>query len=316
MICPNCGNTLEKNAKFCPKCGLKIENNNLNNTNPKNKIIFIIGAVVLIVLAIVAVYFLGKNKETNPQNTNSEELTNNENTTSEEEKNEEEEYTFNLFDVSKIIENTSAADSSELTKNIEIYNLFFNPKSTDYGKTRDVYIYGKNNNSQVVDIKIILEFYDKEGYRIEKKSSFDFMVSANKEFVTHITVPNDSLDYNSVKMTYEAKTIKTYEKEIPLEKLEYSHNKLQDGSIDVVIKNNSDTKINSINFACLYYKNGKAVFAQDRTSVGLEANQSDSIKFYEFQLRLNNDYKNPEKIEYDDYKVFPYSATFSDSKNY
>ncbi len=37
-FCSNCGNELEENVKFCPKCGKGTENSTSNNTEQKSKI--------------------------------------------------------------------------------------------------------------------------------------------------------------------------------------------------------------------------------------------------------------------------------------
>lgn len=74
MVCPNCGNNLEDNAKFCVKCGISLENaifqeetqtipdtttNNIvptiSNNNKKYKIlsaVFAVGFVFMLILYI------------------------------------------------------------------------------------------------------------------------------------------------------------------------------------------------------------------------------------------------------------------------
>jgi len=310
MQCKKCGNILDKDTSFCTKCGEKVIQ---TQKKSNSKIIIIITiAILLTIISFVLGYIMGKNQ--NKENDNSTTLTIDKETKEEDDNDDyvTKEYTFNLFDLSKISKEPS--DNSELNKGLTINELFFNPTKTY--STAPVYIYGKNNNTKTVNVKIILEFFDKEGYRIEAKTAFDSMVSAGKEFVINIDVPDDSLNYENVKMIYEAKLQKTYETEIPLDKIEYSNEKLKDGDISVTIKNNSTTEINIVELACLYYKDGKVIFAQNAAITGLKPNESDEIKFYSYKLNLNEDYANLKKIEYDDYKVFPYSAVYSDSENY
>ena len=289
------------------------ETNVNNKTN--NKIIYIIIAIVLIIIFIVLGYFIVKSQNNNKENDNEKTIL--EDNKEKKEDDLLEEYTFNLFDTSKI--KSTPADTSELTKNIEIYNLYFNPKYQNYGKYRYVYIYGKNNNSEMVSINVNIEYYDKEGYRIEKNVAHGH-VYGNSEFVLDTTVLDDTYDYKTVKVTYEAKKIKSYEKEVPITSLESTTNKLNDNNIKLTIKNNyndsSTAKYVFISAACIYYKNGKVVFATNGSVSDIHSGNTGEITFHEFKLNLSSDYNNPQKIEYDDYKTIIYSAYYSDDTNY
>ena len=288
----------------------------VKNNKKNNNIIYIIIAIVLII-ALVTGYFIFKtrnNIEEKP--TDEKEILENDN-----KENKENdllaEYTFNLFDTKNI--SKTPVDTSELTNNIEIYDMYFNPKYQDYGKYRYVYVYGKNNNSQMILLNINFEYYDKEGYRIEKQVASGH-VYGNSEFVLDTTVLDDTYDYATVKITYEAKKIKSYEKEVPITSLENTNDKLNDDNIKLTIKNNynnsSEAKYVFISAACIYYKDGKVVFATNGSVSDIQSGKTGEITFHEFKLKLNSDYNNPQKIEYDDYKTIIYSAYYSDDTNY
>lgn len=317
MNCKKCGNQIDVNTVFCPMCGTKkIENDSDKIVNKdQTKIIVIITMIILLIVCGIYIFQSINNNssyQTNNNVTNSNDLVENDNN----KKDEDDilkEYTFNLF-VPSQIEKTASQDN-DLTKNIVIEEIFFNPNYIDYGSTRDVYIYGKNNNSTMVEVKVIIEYYDSEGYRIERTTNLGCKVAAGKEFVTSLSVDNDTLDYSKVKLSYEATKIKTYETEIDLTDVEYN-DYLIDDDIKVLVKNNSNKKISIGNFACLYYKDNKLVFAVESSITSLEPGKNGETACYNHKLHLNTDYSNLKQIEYDNYKVLIYSAYASDSTNY
>lgn len=325
MKCNKCGNILTDDAQFCPKCGEKIlvnQQNNQSKMKNKKKIIVIITLIVLSIVGIAyAVPKFTKDKVELPNNQIDKEEDVNNQTKQPENNNDElfdnstdtKKYTFNMFDPSKITK--EANNDNELTKGIEIKNIFFNPRNSSYGSIRQAYVYGINNNNSAVTVKITIEYYDYEGYRIERKIN-DQVVSAGKEFVIDLYVEDDSLNYTSVKLFYEAKKIKSYETEVDLNKIETSVNKIDNSKISVMVKNNSDTKVYLVNLTCLYYKDNELVFAVNGKAFGIEYGTIKEVNFYEHQLNLSDDYNAKEKIEYDNYKIIISSAYNSDSTNY
>jgi len=309
LKCGKCGNTLPDNTKFCPMCGQNFEESILNKEiiqndnnikkNNKKTIMIILIIVIGAVLLFVGGLFTGKSLsckdvvvcdgENNDISSTDDEIT---------------EYSFNLFDVSKI-EKISNKDN-ELTKNITIDNIFFNPYGS-MGKYQRAKIYGKNNNNIPVEVNVSIEFYDSEGYRIEKESD-SLVVFANKDFVLDFYVLDDSLKYSTVKLFYEANNIKSYYTVINEEEIKISSDILSDKNINIVLENNSDLEIKTGEIACLYYKDDKLVFANNASVFSVGVGEKTSSKCYDSQLNLNNDYSNLKKIEYDDVKVVLYSA--------
>lgn len=77
MYCKKCGNELEEDAKFCPKCGtkkeesdVKTEENKKNVKKPKTKIILIIAVIVILLIAIILCIFYQKNISSKQENEN------------------------------------------------------------------------------------------------------------------------------------------------------------------------------------------------------------------------------------------------------
>lgn len=323
MQCKKCGNIIDNNTAFCPNCGEKVIRESIKTEKESNKkIIPIIIAIILIIISFVLGFIIGKYQKDKYIIEDKNVLENNENDKNDDKKtttkDKEQDYTFNLFDVSKI--EKIPGNTSELTNSIKINELFFNPKSSTYGKYRNVYIYGKNNNSQMVYVRITFEYYDSEGYKIEEQIAYS-NVYGNSEFVLHGYVLDDSIGYSKVKMKYEASKIKSYEKEIKQKDLATNVVKLNDGGIVLNITNN-DSNVNNkddyvfIYASCIYFKDGKPVFATNGSQNRIYYGEIGEIKFYQHELKLNNDYKNPKQIDFDDYKIIIYGAYTSNSKSY
>ena len=221
-------------------------------------------------------------------------------------------YTFNNFN-SKASEITPGSDD-ELTKGIEMKEVFFNPKCKEaYSKYREAFVYGKNNNSTPVHIYITIEYYDGAGKRVDK-TKHESYVYAGSEFVNKLDIKDDSL-YKTVKLSYTAEKNKSYETTINIDQFELTPNMTSDKTISAFIKNNSDKKV-YIDLACIHYKDGKIIFASHRSYLSADAGETAEHKFYSNQyLRLAPNY-NSEMMEFDDYKVFIQGARYSNDETY
>lgn len=297
-------------------------NQEINNQNKskKKKIIYIVIVIILLALSFAAGFFLGHKKLDNNATkciTETLDKNNDKEKDNKEDDYDDKRYTYNLFDTSKI---TKVADtSSDLSKNIEIYDLYLNPDAfSGFRNLRNVYVYGKNKNSQIVYVETIFEYYDKDGYRIDKQTA-NSVVYGNSEFVLSGYILDDDNNYASVKMTYKATKIKSYYVEIPSNQLETSVTRLSEGTITLRIKNNylgteSKDAYIFMNTACLYYKDGKIVHAINGAGgTGIHKGETGEIRFHDSQLD-DHDYK--QVIEYDDYKAFVYGAYYADDTNY
>jgi len=117
------------------------------------------------------------------------------------------------------------------------------------------------------------------------------------------------------KLLYSAKKVESYYTEISMDELEVNDTLFNDGNINVTIKNNSSIELKSAYLGCVYYKDGKEVFATDGSTFDIKTGETGQAKFYSHKLFLKP-YDSSQKIEYDDYKVFLYSAFNYDTENY
>lgn len=289
---------------------VNINNSSVNSKNKKNiKNIIII--ILIIVISFVSGILCGKkfnNSCSNENNTNNTQNTSNSSTND----TQKETYTFNKIKIEA--SDVKAAENNELSNKIEINNVFFNPNYTDSGKTRPMYLYGKNNNSIPVQVEIIIEYYDKDNVRIDKNTEGTH-VYANSEFTAALNYIKDDSQYEKVKLSYTVKKLKSYETIIPVEKLEITHNKTTDNNIKGFIKNNSGMS-GYFEVACIYYKDGKVVFANNQTYISLEHDETKDFSFYSYFLKKNPAYNTTEKIDFDDYKVFIQSGYNVNTDNY
>ena len=187
--------------------------NEVITTNKNNNIKIII--YIVIVIGVIVLSFTGgmlfernRTKTNDNSTTDSEKLSDNTTT---------EEYTFNNFNP-KTVE-IKGADNDELANNIEIKEIFFNPKNVDYGANRTAYIYGKNNNQQPVHIRVSIEYYDDNGKRIDENYGTNAFVYANTEFSTEVNIKDDSA-YKTAKILYKCEKAKSYETVISADEIE------------------------------------------------------------------------------------------------
>ncbi len=325
MNCKKCGFVLQNNNGYCPNCGHPIDNNSVKRES-KKKIIGIVIIVLVVIISLVIGFMIGKstNKDVNGSTSA---LNNNETKNDDEKTNTESEvgkdttsdsgtektYTYKRFDVSKIEKSLEKQDN--LSKNIEVNDIFFNNLKADYSRFENVYIYGKNNNAIPVTVLIHIDYYDAEGYRIDRET-VDGVIKANSEFVLSSYAKDDSVDYKSIKLTYYATNIKSYYTDIKLSNKDVVATRLSDDTIDITVHNPSTTneiKIGQV--GCLYYKNKKLIFAIAAGVTNISKNGYGKTSCYEHLL---NGLGNTDKklIDYDDYRVIAHSAYDYDSENY
>ncbi len=320
MNCKKCGSKLDEGTIFCANCGEKvihvesvdIGKINENNKNSNAKVIFIIIFIVGLLLSFCLGFFVGK-RDNNKSDVVKDNKDNSELKTEEKEditSNSEKEYTFNLYDVNMKRE---VKDDKDLSKNITINKVFFNSKSKT-SKYRDAYVYGKNNNVNAVKVKVEVEYYDVEGYRIARDVTEE-IVYGGSFFVFNISTQDDSLGYKTLKLLYSAKKVESYYTIIDINKFEVKDIKLNDGNISVTMKNNSEVESKFNNIGCIYYKDGKEVFADVEAVIDIKPGEVAQATIYKYNLYLK-EFDESKKIEYDTYKVFVFSSYNYDSKNY
>lgn len=312
MKCSKCGADINNNDVYCPNCGQSINNNLEVKTNNK-KVIYIIILIIISIIFFAVGFIIGNSFNKNKCICDKSTLDDNTTTTEKNNNDNNETYTYKKFDVSNIDKVLSKED--DLSKNVEIDSIFFNTLKNNYSKYEESYIYGKNNNNVPVEVKIYLDYYDSEGYRIYRdiRSS---VVKSNSEFVLLSTVKDDSLDYETIKLSYEASNFKSYYTDINLKETDIVSNMLTDKTIDITINNSSNNEIKNGNSACLYYKNKELVFATNAYFSDIESGTSGKATCFKNKIS-NGELGNDEKlIDFDDYKVVVFSSYDYDNENY
>ena len=224
-------------------------------------------------------------------------------------------YSYNKFDGSKV-EITYGA-KEELSKNIEILGYYRNDmKEPD--KYERVQIYGRNNNSEPVDLDLALQYYDNTGVRLgEGNDSGNNMVKANSEFVISVDLMDDSENYSSVKLVIEATKKPSYVTDVEIKPEDISLTTLKDGNIEVYIKNNSGQESMYGNGGFLFYKEGKLVYASSGYfDTHIPVGGTSKGTFYNHEISNGKFGDEKKTIEYDDVKFIVFSLYFSDEQNY
>ena len=339
MICPNCGNEMEKDAAFCNKCGYnrgQAPKSDAPNNNIASIIIVIVALVLIFsiagfIISRVIMHNRSMNQASEFKNTfnnivenynaatnNITNTINNTNNTTDNiiDRINQNKKTYSKFDISKI--SVSPDNNDALTKKIEIKDMFYDIND------HKLYVYGVNNNSDPTKIYIYLDSYDRDGYRVDRKWE-EKDIYANSEFVIDVRIPDDKIEYQSIKLTYKGLKIASYNKFPDIKKLDVTHSKDEDGNINIVVKNNSNIDIFTSEAACLYYKNNKLVYAQKAHLGGIKpGNTADGI-CYHHNLNISTEYAEnwassvnytPEYLEYDTYKVVLQSAYDYNNDNY
>lgn len=154
----------------------------------------------------------------------------------------------------------------------------------------------KNDNKQVVDIDITVEFYDENNQFIKEAEEFAFGVGAGKEVaVSFYDTPENFATYKLYADANKGYAITFYDK------IELTHSNNGENII-VQVKNNSGTVIDSMEVAVVYYKDGKAIGYDYDLESSVKADRTAN-----FELDYPTD-KNYREIPFDTYKVFLNSA--------
>ena len=352
MNCSKCGTVLEPGSKFCPKCGTVLEEQagqpvatpvapvqsavtpapatpvtpapvtpvaptvaTPPETN-KKKPLFIIIVVVAVLVALACGFLIGRLTSKGSEKCVEEASEFKEPEKKEEKKDtkEDEEYTYNSFDSSKI--EKVASGKEELSKNFEILGFYRNELKKP-GKYERVAVYGKNNNSEPVEVKMYLQYFDANGTRIgETVSSGNNLVKPNTEYVIDIDIKDDSLGYSTMKLVYEINKNKSYNTDVTIPESDVLVQTLTNGDIDVSIKNNTDKEVTYGNCGYVFYKDGKIVYAASGYyNNPIPVGGTSKSTFYVSSMTNGEFGDKLKKIEFDEVRFLLFSA-YNSNSNY
>lgn len=258
-------NEIKKKEK-CPYC-------------KRNKIIF---TIIIFVLIIAIIYLAFKNYQ----------LQKNSNLEDDYYYDYDEKYNYDRFKIDSV----DKESTNNYTSNIEIINAFTN---IDYDKATSMdyaYVYGKNNNDKIVEVRVCLKFYDKNKYQLDK-SCDSVKVHPNSPFVSTIWL-DGKIDYDKVLLTYKAQKTADYYEIVDNNDIEINSSLLVDKTILYTVKNNSNTKISHIEIGCIYYKGDDIVLVK-RDDIVEKLNNNDTT---------SSDIKLKKDIDFDKYELFVISA--------
>jgi len=304
MECPKCGMEIEDGSTICSNCG-----NNLKDKSKKLKIIVIVILILIIISLLIIILLTNKNDKKDTKVTN---LNNSVTETEEETKNSESEENNktskkeveNLISGSKVDTDNLVINpekSSDLNDNIELIKAMYSADN------KYIYLLLKNNNSEAVEFKLQLDYYDDENYRIESDTCNFAKPNANKEFICELSsYGHEDLVYSGYKVTYNANKIQSWYKIYDADKIEIKSSvKEEYGSskIKVNVTNNNSEEVKTIYITCIYYKNNEIVYLKETTVSNLDPGFTESIEISNLK-----DYNTGEMIDYDDYRLVVSSA--------
>lgn len=154
----------------------------------------------------------------------------------------------------------------------------------------------KNDNKQIVDLDISVEFYDANNQFITEKEKFTFGVGEGREVAVNFhDVPENFATYKLYADASKTHTVTFFDK------VELTHSN-NGRNIIAQVKNNSGTVIDSMKVAVVYYKEGKPIGYDYDLESSVKADRTAN-----FELDYPTD-KNYREIPFDTYKVFLNSA--------
>ena len=175
-------------------------------------------------------------------------------------------------------------EATNLSKNIKSEGAI-----TQQGK---LVVIAKNNNKEVVTLKIEVEFYDSSNTLVKSGEEYLSAVAPGSEVAVEIYDTPENFDNYKIYTDAEKSTyVKTY-----LDKIEIPHNKTEE--VVAQVKNNSDETIETMEAAIVYYQGDKIVgYDYDMTS-DIKPGRAGNFNF-------SNPYnKNYDDVSYDNYKIF------------
>ena len=188
--------------------------------------------------------------------------------------------------------NTSSGDNKgpsgytplELEKNIVT--------SGAVAKNGKLMVFATNNNKVPVDMKIEVEFYTEDG-TIAGSGSEDFQgVGANCEVATEIYGTPDKWDNYKIYADVEETDVSSY-----VDKVEVKHSNNKK-NIVVQVTNNSESDIDYIEVAVVYYQGETPVGLEDGLQSDTKPGRSANFNIYFASDKKYND------VKFDTYKVF------------
>ena len=313
MQCGNCGNVLEPNATFCNKCGTPVATSAPAPKKGGSKIIIVI-ILLLVFLGIgIGVGFVigkgqGKGEETKCK-ADATELKKSDEEKEDDKKEEDKKDDDNKTDAKEAIKNNidpsklSVKAENDESENIEILGIFYEERY------HDLYILAKNNNSFAIDYSFYLNYLDSSGTRIDRNIGTGY-ADPGKQFV--VSLSNFVYEeYSSVNVTMKAYKYKSYYHSVDVAVKDLDVSKTDSG-IKVAYKNNTKNNL-SIYLSMVYYKDGKAVFADEATLVSIKPGYSGDTTFSIYKLPGYEYSKHDPSYYYDKYEIIVSAANYYDS---
>lgn len=323
MNCGNCGAPLAPGVKYCDKCGTEVGAPIAPPPPaPKkgpNKIIIIAVLCAIIVALITTIAIVMVNKDSD---SGDDTKTSRKKDTPDEPVKPDTPDNPDQPDQPDEPDEPDQPQQAELPK-IDTTNVVFKPESSsdsranniqyigsyyfaeDNSKYADYRVLMKNNNNELIDVRLYLNFY-KNGQRIGSVSAWASNVKAGSEFVADFSLSARE-PYDSFDITVSAEKI---------DSSYYGDFKIDESKVKVVkaerkivaMYENTSTETFTA-YACIkYMKDGKVVFVDKTISSSVDPGLNAEFTFYNFSI--------PEDVEYDDYKVVIYSAYYVANKDF
>ncbi len=291
MFCQKCGKKIDGNNKFCDGCGTKIEAvNTASSTESINEnevpvyqyqyekpkgntglkiVIIMMSIIILAGLGFGLWYFVIRSDESNSNNTNTNSNANtNENT------------------------NTNTNTTPQY---IEDDNFAYQLATTERGR---LILISKNKTDKVLDVKIEIEFYDKNGTILGSDSDYVFGYAPGQEIVSSFYSAPEKYDSYKIYFDAEDSFYTPRYKDIEI----ITNDNKETEKIIIQFKNTSDTEIKSVEAGVVFYKNGKIIGYDSDYDTTIKVGRSANLS-----IRYPYD-RYYDTIEFDEYRVFINSA--------
>ena len=185
----------------------------------------------------------------------------------------------------------SSVDSN-ITREIKDYSEQIVETQDGFTVNNNLVVIARNNATEIVDLTIIVDFYDVSNTLINSEKSYYNGVGPGVEVATQII--GTPANYYRHEISFEAKSsiyTKTFVNDIKL-----THKK--DLTVFAKIKNNTKEVINYISASVVYYQ-GNIIVGYDTKSVfDVKSGQGTDINFYQPNDSSYNE------VPYDNYRIF------------